>query len=196
MAFSAAISCHDNARPFLTLAMAIYLFKRPINTSINTKEATYKYTKQLTMKIVHSFPVHPLLTEKTISHPPKGVEHALQLKEYMALKANQVKEALDEAVCLQHSLLVGEKHVHLFLCLASCEVNGDGSSEISSAHTLGMIHTMSRIHGSSLNGSDLRGGFGEGTAFFLQLICTSLKGLEDLSIRILAGLIDNLLAKV
>lgn len=65
-----------------------------------------------------------------------------------------------------------------------------------SSHPWDDPHYVTYPWGSSLNGSDLRGGFDEGTAFFLQLICTSLKGLEDLSIRILAGLIDNLLAKV
>lgn len=67
--------------------------------------------------MVHSFPIHPLLTEKAIINSQKSMEHALQLEEYMAMKANQVKEALDEAVCSQHLVLAEEKHVHPFRCL-------------------------------------------------------------------------------
>lgn len=120
------------------------------------------------------------LKELEIQHPKIEFE----LKEYMAIKAKRVNEALREAVPLRHplkihesmrySLLAGGKRVRPILCIAACElVGGEETAAIPLACATEMIHTMSLIHDDlpCMDNDELRRGkptnhkaFGEDTA--------------------------------
>ncbi|RWR83546.1 geranylgeranyl pyrophosphate synthase, chloroplastic/chromoplastic-like protein [Cinnamomum micranthum f. kanehirae] len=98
-------------------------------------------------------------------------ETEFEFKEYMAVKAKRVHEALEEAVPLRHplkihesmrySLLAGGKRVRPILCIAACElVGGDETVALPLACATEMIHTMSLIHDDlpCMDNDDLRRG--------------------------------------
>ncbi|XP_037492390.1 geranylgeranyl pyrophosphate synthase, chloroplastic-like isoform X4 [Jatropha curcas] len=145
-----------------------------------------KMTTTTVQVVSDSSPVtQPLeTTQESLSFSPKILLPNFPFEEYMVLKANNVNEALDKAVPLNHplkihaamrySLLAGGKRVRPILCIAACElVGGDEAAAMPSACAMEMIHTMSLIHDDlpCMDNDDLRRGkptnhkmFGEETA--------------------------------
>ncbi|KAJ4850903.1 hypothetical protein Tsubulata_009464 [Turnera subulata] len=153
-------------------------------------KAPYGHLRYVPLKIqathVANYPslMQAIQAQELLNKSQKTSLPAFQFKEYMAMKAEQVNKALDEAVPLKHpveiheamrySLLAGGKRVRPILCIASCElVGGLEAQAMPMACALEMIHTMSLMHDDlpCMDNDDLRRGkptnhkmFGEETA--------------------------------